>query len=144
MKFRGLASSVWVQERQFQKNASAILLETGRFEGLTGRVDLAYKPGPLNLIVQAKRFSMANTRSAKKAARGAVKKTAINTARKSRIRTFIRAVEEAVASGDKARAAEALKAAQPEIMRGVTKKVLPKNAASRKVSRLAKRVKALS
>jgi len=86
---------------------------------------------------------MANTPSSKKRARQVVRRTAVNTARRSRIRTFLRKVEEAIASGDKAAAAEALKAAQPELMRGVTKGVLHKNTAARKISRLSSRVKAL-
>jgi len=84
---------------------------------------------------------MANTKSAKKMVRKIARRTEVNKSRKSRIRTFIRKVEEAVASGDKAAAVKALKAAEPEIMRGVTKGVLHKNTASRKVSRLAARVK---
>jgi small subunit ribosomal protein S20 len=86
---------------------------------------------------------MANTPSSKKRARQVVRRTAVNTARRSRIRTFLRKVEEAIASGDKAAAAEALKAAQPELMRGVTKGVLHKNTVARKISRLSSRVKAL-
>ena len=86
---------------------------------------------------------MANTPQSKKRARQTLRRTAVNKARRSRIRTFIRKVEEAIASGDKDAAAAALRAAQPEIMRGVTKGVLHKNTASRKVSRLAQRVKAL-
>lgn len=86
---------------------------------------------------------MANTPSAKKQVRKIERRTAINKARKSRIRTFVRKVEEAIASGDKAAAADALRAAEPEIMRGATKGVLHKNTASRKVSRLAMRVNAL-
>ena len=84
---------------------------------------------------------MANTKSAKKMVRKIAGRTEVNKSRKSRIRTFIRKVEEAVASGDKTAAVTALKAAEPEIMRGVTKGVLHKNTASRKVSRLAARVK---
>ena len=87
---------------------------------------------------------MANSPQAKKRARQIERRTAVNKARKSRIRTFLRAVEEAIASGDKAAATEALRAAQPELMRGVTKGIFHKNTASRKVSRLASRVKALS
>ncbi|MBB5515454.1 small subunit ribosomal protein S20 [Rubricella aquisinus] len=71
------------------------------------------------------------------------RRTAVNTARRSRIRTFLRKVEDAITSGDQAAAAAALKAAQPELMRGVTKGVLHKNTASRKMSRLAHRVKAM-
>ncbi|MDB2398643.1 30S ribosomal protein S20 [Planktomarina sp.] len=87
---------------------------------------------------------MANSPQAKKRARQIERRTAVNKARKSRIRTFLRAVEEAIASGDKATATAALRAAQPELMRGVTKGIFHKNTASRKVSRLASRVKALS
>ena len=87
---------------------------------------------------------MANSPQSKKRARQIERRTAVNKARKSRIRTFLRAVEEAIASGDKATATEALRAAQPELMRGVTKGIFHKNTASRKVSRLASRVKALS
>ena len=87
---------------------------------------------------------MANTLQSKKRARQAERATAVNKARRSRIRTFLRKVEEAIASGNADAAAEALKAAQPELMRGVTKGVYHKNTASRKVSRLASRVKALT
>ena len=87
---------------------------------------------------------MANTTSAKKATRKIASRTAVNKARRSRVRSFIRKVEEAIASGDQAAAAAALKAAQPELMRAATKGVLHSNTASRKVSRLANRVKALS
>ena len=86
---------------------------------------------------------MANTKSAKKMVRKIARRTEVNKSRKSRIRTFVRKVEEAVASGDKSAATTALKAAEPEIMRGVTKGVLHKNTASRKVSRLAARVKGM-
>ncbi|TPE49703.1 30S ribosomal protein S20 [Amaricoccus solimangrovi] len=87
---------------------------------------------------------MANSPSSKKRARQTERRTEVNKARRSRIRTFIRKVEEAISSGDKTAAVEALRVAQPEIMRGVTKGVTHKNTASRKVSRLAGRVKALS
>ncbi len=87
---------------------------------------------------------MANSPQAKKRARQTERRTAVNKARRSRIRTFLRKVEEAIAGGDAAAAADALKSAQPELMRGVTKGVLHKNTASRKMSRLAARVKALS
>ena len=83
---------------------------------------------------------MPNIASAKKRVRTTAKRTAINQARKTRIRTFMRRVEEAIASGDKKAASAALKAAEPEIMRGVSKGVTHKNTASRKVSRLTKRV----
>ncbi|MFD1342189.1 30S ribosomal protein S20 [Litorisediminicola beolgyonensis] len=87
---------------------------------------------------------MANTPQSKKRARQNEKRFAINKARRSRIRTFLRKVEEAIASGDKDAATTALRAAQPELMRGVTKGVFHKNTASRKMSRLSARVKALS
>lgn len=86
---------------------------------------------------------MANTPQSKKRARQNETRFAINKARRSRIRTFVRKVEEAIASGDKDAAASALRIAQPELARGVTKGVLHKNTVSRKVSRLAARVKAL-
>ncbi|WP_336055659.1 30S ribosomal protein S20 [Nitratireductor sp. CH_MIT9313-5] len=87
---------------------------------------------------------MANTTSAKKAVRKIARRTAVNKNRRSRVRTFVRKVEEALVAGDKTAAQEALKAAQPELMRAATKGVLHKNTASRKVSRLAQRVKALN
>ena len=87
---------------------------------------------------------MANSPQAKKRARQIERRTAVNKNRKSRIRTFLLKVEEAIESGDKAAAVTALRAAQPELMRGVTKGLFHKNTASRKVSRLASRVKAIS
>ncbi len=87
---------------------------------------------------------MANTRSAKKMTRKIAKRTDINRARRSRMRTFVRKVEEALATGDAANAAAALKAAEPEVMRAAQKGIVHKNTASRKISRLATRVKALS
>ena len=86
---------------------------------------------------------MANSPSSKKRARQIERRTAVNTARRSRMRTFIRKVEEAIASGDKDAAATALRVAQPEIMRSVTKGVVHKNTASRKISRLAGRVNSI-
>jgi small subunit ribosomal protein S20 len=86
---------------------------------------------------------MANTSSAKKATRKIAARTAVNKNRRSRVRTYVRKVEEALAAGDKAAAEAALKAAQPELMRAATKGVLHRNTASRKVSRLAQRVKSL-
>jgi small subunit ribosomal protein S20 len=68
------------------------------------------------------------------------RRTEVNKSRRSRVRTFVRKVEEAITAGDKKAATVALKAAEPEIMRGVTAGVLHKNTASRKVSRLAARV----
>jgi small subunit ribosomal protein S20 len=87
---------------------------------------------------------MANTPQSKKRARQNERRNDVNKARRSRIRTFVRKVEEALASGNATVAAEALKSAQPELARGVTKGVLHRNTASRKISRLAARVKALS
>jgi small subunit ribosomal protein S20 len=87
---------------------------------------------------------MANSPQSKKRARTAERRTAINKSRRSRIKTYIRRVEEAITSGDQAKAQEALKNAQPEIMRGVSKGIIHMNTASRKVSRLAGRVKAMA
>ena len=87
---------------------------------------------------------MANTEQSKKRARQAEARYAVNKARRSRIRTFLRKVEEAIASGDQSVAADALKNAQPELARGVTKGVLHKNTVARKLSRLNARVKALA
>lgn len=89
-------------------------------------------------------ISMANSPQSKKRARQNETRFAINKARRSRIRTFLRKVEEAIASGDKDAATAALRAAQPELMRGVTKGILHKNTASRKMSRLSSRVKSLA
>lgn len=86
---------------------------------------------------------MANTPQSKKRARQNERRFAINKARRSRIRTFLRKVEEAIASGDQAAATAALRTAQPELMRGVTKGVFHKNTAARKISRLSARVKAI-
>lgn len=86
---------------------------------------------------------MAHTRSAKKRIRQTVKRTAINRARTSRIKTFIKKVEQAVASGDSTAAVSALRAAEPEIRRGVSKGVLKLNTASRRISRLSKKVNSL-
>lgn len=86
---------------------------------------------------------MAHHKSAQKRIRQTETRTRVNRARLSRIRTFIKRVEKAIDGGDKALAQEALKQAQPEIMRGVSKGVLKLGTASRKVSRLSARVKAL-
>lgn len=87
---------------------------------------------------------MANTSSAKKATRKIARRTAVNKTRRSRVRSYVRKVEEALASGDKAAAEAAFQAAQPELMRAATKGILHRNTASRKVSRLAQRLKTLS
>ena len=86
---------------------------------------------------------MANTPQAKKRILRNANRAAINGARTSRIRNFIKKVETAIAGGDKTAAADALKAAQPELARGVARGVLHKNTAARKMSRLSKRVSAL-
>jgi small subunit ribosomal protein S20 len=86
---------------------------------------------------------MANTKSAKKAARVAARRTAINKARRSRMRTFMRKVEEAISAGDKSVAEDALRSAQPEVMRSAQKGIIHKNTASRKISRLSARIRQL-
>jgi small subunit ribosomal protein S20 len=86
---------------------------------------------------------MANTVSAKKMTRKIAKRTEINRSRRSRMRTFIKKVEEAIASGNRDAAVQALRDAEPELMRAAQKGVVHKNTASRKVSRLAHRVQAL-
>ncbi|HEX5518248.1 MAG TPA: 30S ribosomal protein S20 [Pseudolabrys sp.] len=86
---------------------------------------------------------MANTPQAKKRIRRNNRRAEINGARVSRIRTFVKKVEAALAANDKPAAVAALAAAQPELQRGVSKGVLAKNTASRKFSRLTKRVAAL-
>ncbi len=87
---------------------------------------------------------MANTPSSRKAARKTIRRTEINRQRKSRVHTFIRKVEEAIASGDKDVATKSLTAAESEIMRAAGKGVFHKNTASRKVSRLTARVRAIN
>ncbi len=86
---------------------------------------------------------MANSRQAAKRAKQTKRRTEVNRARRSRIRTYLKSVEEAIASGDRQTAATALTAAQPEVMRGVTKGVLHRNTASRKISRLSARIKSM-
>ncbi len=87
---------------------------------------------------------MANTVSAKKATRKIARKTAVNKNRRTRMRSHVRAVEEAIAAGDQQSAQDALKKAQPEIMRAAQKGIIHANSASRKVSRLSQRIKALA
>ncbi|NSX53859.1 30S ribosomal protein S20 [Parasulfitobacter algicola] len=87
---------------------------------------------------------MANSPQAKKRARQNETRFQINKARRSRIRTFLRKVEEAIETGDKDAASTALRAAQPELMRGVTKGIYHKNTVARKMSRLSARVKAIA
>jgi small subunit ribosomal protein S20 len=83
---------------------------------------------------------MANTKSAKKAARKIARRTIVNKSRRSRLRNYMRKVEEAIASGDRNRALAVMKEAEPQIMRAAQKGVLHKNSASRKVSRLVARI----
>ncbi len=87
---------------------------------------------------------MAYTPQSKKRARQSVRRQAVNKARRSRIRTHLRKVEDAITSGDKKVAQDELRQAQPELMRGVTKGLYHKNTAARKMSRLASRVKAMN
>jgi small subunit ribosomal protein S20 len=87
---------------------------------------------------------MANTSSAKKATRQIARRTEVNKSRRSRMRTYLRKVEEALTAGDKNAAAAALQAAEPEIMKAAQNGIVHKNTASRKVSRLSARVKALA
>lgn len=87
---------------------------------------------------------MANSPGAKKRVRQIARRTEVNKSRRTRMRTFIRKVEEAISAGDHDTARTALKVAQPEIMRSVSKGILHKNTASRKISRLSARVKALA
>lgn len=84
---------------------------------------------------------MANTQSAKKAARSSARKHDVNVARRSRIRTFIRKVEDAIKAADAVKATEAFRGLEPELMRGVTKKVFKLNTAARKLSRLSASIK---
>lgn len=87
---------------------------------------------------------MANHKSAEKRARQTTKRTVVNSARRSRVRTSIGKVEEAIAAGDKKAAMAALRAAQPEIQRSADRRVVAANAAARRVSRLNARIKAMS
>lgn len=87
---------------------------------------------------------MANTKSAKRAARVSKTREVINKSRRTQMRSTVRTVEEAIGGGDKAAAAAALKAAEPILMRSAQKGIVHKKSASRKVSRLAARVKAMS
>jgi small subunit ribosomal protein S20 len=110
----------------------------------SGRLGL--EPGLFDFAPSArgKLKFMANTKSARKAARQTVRRTAVNKSRRSEMRTFVRKVEEAIASKDPKAAAAALKEAEPRLARAAQKGIVHKNAASRKISRLAKRVNALA
>ncbi len=83
---------------------------------------------------------MANTKSAKKATRKIARRTEVNKARRSRMRSYLRLVEDAIAGGDKAKAQSALKSAEPELMRAAQRGVIHKRTASRKVSRLTQQI----
>jgi len=83
---------------------------------------------------------MANTSSARKATRKIARRTEINKARRSRMRSFVRSVEEAIAAGDRSKALAALREAEPVIMRSAQKNIVHRNAASRKISRLTHRI----
>ena len=87
---------------------------------------------------------MANTPSSRKRVRTNARREEINRARRSRIRTFVKKVDLAIAAGDQSAAREALRLAQPEMQRGVTKGVLHKNTVSRKISRLSKQIKSMA
>jgi small subunit ribosomal protein S20 len=87
---------------------------------------------------------MANTSSAKKAARQRIRRTEVNKGRRSRVKGEVRNVEEAIKAGDRAKAEAALKVAEPLLVRTAQKGMMHKKTASRKVSRLAQRVKAMS
>lgn len=87
---------------------------------------------------------MANSPQAKKRIRQIARRTTVNKSRRSRVRTFVRKVEEAILAGDQGAAREALKAAQPEMMRGAQKGITHKNTTARKVSRLNARIKAMA
>ncbi|MGD0764254.1 MAG: 30S ribosomal protein S20 [Roseiarcus sp.] len=87
---------------------------------------------------------MANTKSAQKAVRKIARRTAVNKSRRSQMRTYVRKVEDAIAAKDASAAAEALRGAEPLVARAAQKGIVHKNAASRKISRLTKRVKALA
>ncbi len=87
---------------------------------------------------------MANTRSAQKMVRKIARRTEVNKARRSRIRTYVRKVEEAISSGDQEAARAALKVAEPELMRGWSRGILHKNTVARKISRLSGRVRKMS
>ena len=89
-------------------------------------------------------IEMANTAQSKKRARQNERRATVNKSRRSRIRTFLRKVEEAISNGDKSAASAALTAVQPELMRGVSKGIFHKNTAARKMSRLSARIKKIA
>ena len=101
------------------------------------------RPICLQQLSANEEFLMANTKSAKKMVRKIERQTAVNKSRRSRMRTFVRKVEEAITAGDQSVARTALREAEPEIMRSAQKGVLHKNTASRKVSRLSHRINSM-
>jgi small subunit ribosomal protein S20 len=115
----------------------------GFANGLHQIREASFRESAVRAPAGKKEILMANTRSAKKAARKIARRTATNRSRRSQMRTYIRKVEEAIATGDSRSAAEALRAAQPLIMRAAQKGIVHANAAARKVSRLTRRVNAL-
>lgn len=114
----------------------------GRFQYIRASLFARRTAGGCDLFREE--FRMANTPGAKKAVRKIARRTEVNTARRSRVRTFLRKFEEAVASGDAGVAKDAFVKAQSELMRAVTKGVVHKNTGSRKVSRLAAQLKKMS
>jgi small subunit ribosomal protein S20 len=112
-------------------------------KGLTYSPKSAYTPDG-NGVLSLRDRTMANHKSSKKRIIRNANRALINGARLSRIRTFVRKVENAIASGDATAAREALRAVQPELQRGVSRGVLHKNTASRKISRMAARIKAMA
>jgi small subunit ribosomal protein S20 len=125
---------------------------------LTFRLQSVYRPGPTgwaasrpievcangDAVAEKGSGLMANTKSAQKAVRKIERRTAVNKSRRSEMRTFVRRVEEAIAAKDASGAATALRDAEPLVARAAQKGIMHKNAASRKISRLTKRVKALA
>jgi len=129
-----------------------------RSEAMAEKTRSAVDPPPILPYIRASNFprpgrrarphekllSMANTPGSKKAVRKIARRTEVNTARRSRVRTFLRKFDEALTTGDAAAAKDAFVKAQSELMRAVTKGVVHKNTGSRKVSRLAAQLKKMS
>ncbi len=142
-----LALGGWCSDSDVRRNLRLV----GR-ELLNQKEHLRIWSGPPSGVAPAirrsqvimRKYDMANTKSAKKAARQAVRRTEVNKARTSRARTAVRSVEDAIKAGDKDGAAKALREAAPLLARNAQKGVLHKKTASRKISRLNARVKAIS
>jgi small subunit ribosomal protein S20 len=107
-------------------------------------IKLSAAGGEASLLPVIRSDRMANTKSAKKATRVIARRTEVSKARRTQMRTYLRQVEAALAAGDAKKAGEALTAAEPKIMRAAQKGVIHRNTASRKVARLAKRVRKLA